>query len=174
MHLNLELKARCRDLGKARRIARSLRARKLKLLRQSDTYFDVRRGRLKIREISGTSAELIYYERPDKTGDRFSQYTIVKIEQARPLKIMLRNALGSKITVRKRRSVYLYKNARIHLDTVQGLGSFIEFEVIVEKGRQQARTLMKELRRKFDIVPEMIIRGSYSDLLLRKEMKNRR
>ena len=66
--------------------------------------------------------------------------------------------------VRKRREVWLYRNARIHLDTVEGLGRFIEIEVVVTDGMAQARALMKELRAVLGICAKDLIAGSYSDL----------
>ena len=72
--------------------------------------------------------------------------------------------LGAQGCVRKRREVWLYKNARIHLDTVEGLGRFIEIEVVVTEGMPQARALMKELREVLGISAKDLIAGSYGEL----------
>ena len=49
------------------------------------------------------------------------------------------------MVVEKKRRLFLYKNSRIHLDEVRGLGTFIEFEVLVKHGKQQAQKLLELL-----------------------------
>ena len=73
--------------------------------------------------------------------------------------------LGAKVRVRKRREVWLYRNARIHLDTVEGAGRFIEIEVVVTDKMAQARALMKELRDVLGIRSADLLAGSYGELL---------
>jgi adenylate cyclase class IV len=63
--------------------------------------------------------------------------------------------------------VFLLKNARIHLDKVDRLGSFIEFEVIVRSGLRQARAMMKRLTKSFALEGQRSLAFSYSDLMLR-------
>ncbi len=70
--------------------------------------------------------------------------------------------------------LYLFNNARIHLDSVQGLGSFIEFEVLVTKGKTQAKSLMRTLSKKFSISKAAVIASSYSDLLFRQKRVRKR
>lgn len=60
---NIEIKARCEDLSKAREIANRLQAKPLRLIRQIDTYFNTSRGRMKLREIPGKGAWLIPYSK---------------------------------------------------------------------------------------------------------------
>jgi adenylate cyclase class IV len=67
--------------------------------------------------------------------------------------------------------LFLYQNSRIHLDRVQGLGAFIEFEVPVTRGKKQARSMMNKLRETFRIRQKDIRGGSYRDLLSRRKMK---
>jgi len=57
---------------------------------------------------------------------------------------------------------------RIHLDRVEDLGEFIEFEGVVPDGGDSARfaSLLTDLRQSFGIEEEDLLRGSYSDLLL--------
>jgi predicted adenylyl cyclase CyaB len=77
--------------------------------------------------------------------------------------------LGIKVVVDKKRILYYYKNARIHVDTVKDLGNFMEIEVEVKKGDKQAETLMKELLEYLQIPKSDFIKNSYSDLLLKKK-----
>src|SRR3989442_10615492 len=119
---NIELKARCSDLEQARAAALRLGARDAGSQNQIDTYFSVPNGRLKLREIQGQRAELIWYEREDRAGARESRYHVVPISNADELKLILAAACGMRGRVIKRRQVYLYCNVRIHLDTVESLG----------------------------------------------------
>jgi len=164
MPVNLELKAKCRSLSRAKRICREIGARRAGLLRQRDTYYDVRSGRLKLREINGKSFELIYYLRGNEKGSRYSKYYVLPLRERRVVNRLLESACGVRAVVRKKRELYLFENSRIHLDVVDGLGSFIEFEVLVTKGKRQAQVLMAFLRKRFDIDLSDVFAGSYSDL----------
>ena len=169
MPKNLEIKARYASLAAARRIARSIEARFAGTLRQTDTYFKVRRGRLKLREINRKRLELIYYRRENARKNRYSNYSVLQLPDADASKRLLRSVFESSVVVKKKRELYLYKNSRIHIDHVERLGGFIEFEVLVVHGKRQAQVLMAYLRRKFAIDSSSLIAGSYSDMILRKK-----
>ncbi|MES1213222.1 MAG: class IV adenylate cyclase [Singulisphaera sp.] len=166
---NIEIKARLRDLDRARQVARELVPERPQILQQTDTYYRCTQGRLKLRQFSAGTAELIAYARPDDDGPRLSQYHLLKIADAQTLDEALRTTLGVLVVVRKVREVYLHENVRIHLDEVEGLGAFLEFEAVLERtlttatGEQQVR----ELCDLFTLAPADLIAGSYSDLLLR-------
>jgi predicted adenylyl cyclase CyaB len=163
---NLELKAHCSSLSRAEEQARKAGAEERALLRQTDTYLKARNRRLKLRETEGESAELIAYERAEDSLERWSEYTKVTIADPARFHEAAEKA-GVLVVVRKERKLYLYRGARIHLDSVEGLGSFIEFEVPSD-GAADPPTLMKELRKIFGVREKDIERGSYSDLLLAK------
>ena len=169
MPKNLELKSLYDSLPRAKRIARAIGAVHKGLLLQVDTYFSVRSGRLKLREIDGEKFELIYYERANAKKSRYSDYRIVPLIEPRSARDLFRVLFGISVVVRKKRTLFLYQNARIHVDSVERLGSFIEFEVVVNRGKKQARALMQFLRKEFRINPTTLVGGSYSDLLRRKE-----
>src|SRR4051794_8194198 len=133
MAKNIEIKAKCNDLAAARRGAKRVGARRVGVLHQVDTYFHVARGRLKLREIRGGGAELIWYVRQNRAAARESNYALVAVEEPGPLKRALAAALGVRSVVRKRRELWMYENVRIHLDEVEGLGRFIEFEAVMSK-----------------------------------------
>src|SRR5947207_1374897 len=118
MPRNIELKARLDDPAVATRVAEQLCGRVAKIERQLDTYFGSPHGRLKLREIDGHKAELIWYQRPDQAEAKASDYRIVPVADAAGLKQALGSALGIRGTVGKLRRIYLYKNVRIHLDEV--------------------------------------------------------
>ena len=165
MPQNLEIKCAYPSPARARTRAMALGAHHKGTLRQIDTYFKVRSGRLKLREINGRQFEIIYYNRPNSRSTRYSDYTIVALPEARGAKSLFRSLFGVAVVVRKKRTLFLYRNARIHVDTVAGLGTFLEFEVVVTKGKRQAKELMTLLLKEFGINSSMLIGGSYSDMI---------
>lgn len=167
MPKNLELKARVASIETARDAANRTGARFEATLVQTDTYFKVPYGRLKLREISGRSAELIYYDRTEKADERWSTYTRLPLSDARQLHRVLANSLGVTAVVRKTREVFRYQATRIHLDQVEGLGTFIEFEV-QDSEEAESRNEMEILRVAFGVVPASIIRTSYADMLMER------
>jgi len=173
MPRNLELKARCSSLASASVTARSLCGRKKAILRQTDTYFGLPEGRLKLREIAGRKSELIWYHRPDKAGVRLSRYVIVPVANPNQICSLFGKLFGTLVRVQKERHLYLFRNARIHLDRVKGLGEFIEFEVVIRKGLSQAKDLMSFLRSEFRIRRNELRSSSYSNLLLNRSSRTR-
>lgn len=135
---NIELKSKCSDLARARDAALRLGAQEAGLLEQTDTYFHCKTGRLKLRETAGRRAELIAYSRPDDAAARASEYHLAPVEEPGPLKRGLAAALGVRVVVVKRRQLLIWHNVRIHLDDVEGLGSFVEFEAVMDPGEDEA------------------------------------
>lgn len=165
MPQNLEIKARIKSRQEAQTVAEQLGANFSCEIEQVDTYFKVPDGRLKLREFGDGRGELIFYRRPEQELNRWSTYSIYPSPDASQMRLILSEALGVITVVKKSRIVYIWKNARIHLDRVEDLGDFLEFEVLVIHGEEQAEDLMKELRRNFNIADANIIRCSYADLL---------
>jgi len=130
MPRNLEVKARINNLSAAEKVALEIGAIFEGEFFQVDTYFNVKNGRLKLREFDSGFAELIFYHWVEDGFERWSDYEVVKLSDSAFLKNLLVMAWGIKVIVEKRRKVYIFKNARIHIDNVSGLGYFIEFEVI--------------------------------------------
>ena len=168
MPTNLEVKAKYPSLAAAIRISRSLGARFGGELKQTDTYFKVRRGRLKLREINGKALELIYYRRENAKRNRYSNYTVLSLNNNDAAKRLLKSLFETTVVVKKKRELFLYKNSRIHIDFVAGLGGFVEIEVLVVRGKRQAQELMSFLRRNFGIASSSLIAGSYSDMIRRR------
>jgi len=109
--------------------------------------------------------ELIAYLRPDRPSARTSEFQRLPTPDAAGARALLEAMFGLRACVRKRREVWLYRNARIHLDTVDGLGRFVEIEVVVVEEMAQARALMRELRRALAISAKDLVAGSYSDAM---------
>ena len=163
----MELKARDRDPECSRRVCEGLGADDEGLLSQLDTYFQVPRGRLKLREQSPGDAQLIAYERADDRGNRESNYRIVAVPDPAEMKAVLAATLGVRVEVRKERHLYLFEGVRIHLDEVEGLGAFIEFEGVAtaERSADAYEPMLVDLRRQFGIADADLLAVSYSDLV---------
>ncbi len=162
----VELKARYEDLGKARALLSG--ATSLGTVVQLDTYFSLGGRRLKLRSIDGTKeGQLVYYERPDASGVKESRVLLASVSDAAAVCEMLTRILPVKAEVRKTREVYRFQGVQIHLDTVTGLGKFLEFEKILadDSEREEGQKTLEALRRYFQIPEEDLMASSYSDLL---------
>ncbi|HYC40242.1 MAG TPA: class IV adenylate cyclase [Chitinophagaceae bacterium] len=163
-HLNVEIKARCDNPRFIRRYLRERNADFRGTDEQTDTYFNVARGRLKIRE-GKIENSLIFYERENQLGPKASAFHLVPSPDPR-LKNALAAALGVRKVVSKKREIYYLGNVKFHIDEVPGLGNFVEIEagdlnspMSEERLRAQCAYYMKE----FGISEEDLVSGSYSD-----------
>jgi predicted adenylyl cyclase CyaB len=163
---NLEFKAPLDDSKRVLSRARELGADLWGDLRQTDTYFSVPHGRLKLRETAGFQGELVYYERDEWAADRPSDYQIAHVVEPATMLDVLERALGMLAVVRKRRTLLLLDTARIHLDNIEGLGSFLEIEVPVKDGEAGARARIDSLIYDLGYAWSDCIRASYLDLML--------
>ena len=164
MRSNIEIKARCREPARARALATET----VGIDRQVDTYFVTREGRLKLRESSLSGGQLVAYFRADDDGPRRSDYQLIAVEDATGLKAMLTTMLGVHRVVRKTREILLHENVRIHVDEVDGLGTFIELEAVFdgtpeEEERNHARVqwMMGEM----GVTDADLIAGSYEGMV---------
>ncbi len=164
---NVEIKAVCRDLDAARTAAARLGAECQGTIHQVDTYFRVPSGRLKLRQATPGSDQLVYYHRPDDPQPKVSEIHMVEVAHADALCGLLSTALGVLARVAKQRELWLLDNVRIHLDAVDGLGTFIEFEILVTEEHPEAacHARAKELLKALGVSPADLVAGSYSDLL---------
>jgi adenylate cyclase class 2 len=162
---NLELKARDRDPERSLRVCAELGAEDGGTLLQTDTYFEVPRGRLKLRE-EAAGAHLIAYERPDLPAQKESRYRVVAIDDPEELKQAFTELFGVTAVIRKERRLFVFERVRIHLDSVDGLGDFVEFEGVVEGDGEPGEFggLLEELRGSFGIVDGDLVDGSYADM----------
>jgi homotetrameric cytidine deaminase len=164
--VNVELKAVDRDPEATARRCRTLGATASGELRQIDTYFLVRRGRLKLR--SGGESELIAYGRPDGAQATESRYVLAPVSAPAELAEALEAALGTVVVVSKRRRLFLWEGVRIHLDEVDGLGSFVEFEAVLPDAgdAETARGKVARLRAELGIEDDALVSVGYADLLM--------
>jgi adenylate cyclase class 2 len=166
--LNLELKARDTDPERSLATCKNLGAEDHGILLQKDTYFHVTRGRLKLRRQNDGNAQLIAYERPNLTGRRESHYRIVEVNDVSELEAALAGVLDIAAVVKKTRRLFVFDGVRIHLDQVEGLGRFIEFEGVASENGSLARyeDLLSDLRKSFVIEDSDLLAESYCDLIL--------
>ncbi|HEY2105063.1 MAG TPA: class IV adenylate cyclase [Candidatus Binataceae bacterium] len=164
---NVEIKARCADAAAMARAVAAAGAVCQSTFSQVDTYFNVPTGRLKLRQTDNSARELIFYRRANQHAPKLSRYDRMPIAPGQTLDFLLTQALWVKTVVRKRRQLWRLDNIRIHLDEVEGLGPFIEFEVEVLPGRDVpgCRAQAQALLRRLEIPESDLVGGSYSDLM---------
>ncbi|HST38446.1 MAG TPA: class IV adenylate cyclase [Conexibacter sp.] len=169
---NVELKARDRDPARTLAVCAALDgAVDEGTLWQRDTYFVVARGRLKLREERPGGATLIQYLRPDDEEAKLSCYRLVGVDDAEVCRAALDAALGTRVVVEKERRLFLWRDVRIHLDTVVGLGAFVEFEAVApaESDLVPEHERVAELRATLAIAGEDLVAEGYADLISGKE-----
>jgi homotetrameric cytidine deaminase len=165
---NIELKARDPRPGRTLELALALGAQDRGEIAQRDTYFERTGGRLKLREQDPGETELIQYRRDDAEEARESEYRRVPVAEAAALREALDAALGTLVVVEKRRRLLLWEGVRIHLDEVEGLGSFVELEAVAAPGSGLVaeHAKVERLRGELELADEAMVAQSYSDLLL--------
>jgi predicted adenylyl cyclase CyaB len=165
--LNVELKAWVHDLQLARAVARQLTTRPLEKLGQRDTYFHCPTGRFKLREMDQQPGQLIWYQRASEQQARSSHYMLVDVSDPEGMRNLLAATLGIRAVVEKQREVYFYDNVRIHLDQVRSLGTFLEFEAVLEHPDQlpEGHEQLAFLRGQFSIAEKDLLEGSYGEMV---------
>ena len=166
----IEIKARCSELDKARKILQGKHADFKGVDHQIDTYFRVNLGRLKLRE--GTiENHLIHYERENKEGPKQSKVLLFTSDPKSSLKEILTKSLGILAVVDKQREIYFIENVKFHLDSVKGLGTFIEIESIDKEGNLGKEKLLEQCNfflQLFNVQKKDLLPTSYSDMLINK------
>lgn len=167
MASNIEIKARVDDFDALKARAESLSDTSVEVIPQEDTFFNTEKGRLKLRVLAPDLGYLIYYVRPDQDGPKRSDYHLAETRDPENLKIALSLALGVRGVVRKTRYLYLVGQTRIHLDDVEGLGHFMELEVVMHEGQGDAegQTIAEDLMRRLGVREAALLDGAYMDLL---------
>ena len=167
MARNIEIKARIASIAALQPQVAALAQHGPEPIDQDDTFFPCPHGRLKLRAFADGRGELIAYERPDTPGPKASNYLITPTGTPDALRSTLARALGEAGRVKKQRLLFLIGRTRVHLDRVDGLGEFLELEVVLrdgepaEHGIAEAHTLLQRL----GVQPEQCIAGAYVDLL---------
>jgi len=164
---NIEIKAHARNFDEIRRRAEALSDQPVEVIPQEDTFFHTLQGRLKLRLLSGNQGQLIYYTRPDQEGPKRSDYHISHTSDPANLKRVLELAYGVRGVVRKTRYLYLVGQTRVHLDDVEGLGQFMELEVVMQDGQSDAegQAIAEGLMARLGVEKSDLLEGAYMDLI---------
>ena len=167
MPRNIEIKARVDDLDALAARVAAIATSGPTAIAQDDTFFPCPAGRLKLRELADGTGQLIFYQRADEEGPKASFYVLSPTDSPASLRAVLTQAHGQAGRVVKQRTLYLVGRTRVHLDRVQGLGDFMELEVVLaddeppQDGVDEAHALMAQL----GIAPQALVQGAYRDLL---------
>lgn len=170
MAKNLEYKVQYESLERILPKLKILGATHRETIHQVDTYFNSPKGRLKLRETDDSDEGwLIYYERPNETISRYSLYQLCKITEGSNLRELLTEALQVKTVVKKDRAIWMYKNTRIHLDTVVDLGEYVELETVFQgQSETDAITEHDHVKHTLELDLAEPIAVSYSDMSIQK------
>jgi len=165
---NVEIKARTNKANTIRNFLLDNKAEFKGVDEQTDTYFNVEHGRLKLRQ-GNIENNLIFYNRPNQSGPKQSDFDVLKVEDSNLLREMLAKSIGIKVLVHKKREIYFIGNVKFHIDSLEGLGQFVEIEasnkeypVDITQLHQQCIYYMKE----FGIEEGDLVNLSYSDMLI--------
>ena len=162
MPVNLELKLKINPKQNTERLIKKISGSRKKILNQKDIYYKCKNGLLKLR-IENDDCCLIKYFR-DETGTRWSDYEILKLE-GRNVEKYLSDIFSVEVIVEKVRKLYVYKDTRIHLDEVKGLGKFLELETVVTKSKRHAQKEFALVVKLLNLDLTKQIKSSYRDLL---------
>lgn len=171
--INIEIKAKCSDISHVIDYLNSHNAKHVGKSEQTDTYFKVKRGRLKVRE-DPIQNLVIYYEREEYTEAKQSNVTMFEYDPKTRLKETLAKTNGILVEVKKTRDVYRIDNIKFNVDHVEGLGDFVEIEADDLDGKLPKDRLQGQVDQymaAFGIKKADIINASYSDLLLGRTPK---
>lgn len=173
MARNIEIKAYIDNINACLSTAKLLAGAEPELIKQEDYFFHCANGRLKLRIFSSKNGELIFYNRKNDTGPKMSEYFISRTNEPNTLLDVLEKSYGIRGVVKKIRNLFLIGNTRIHIDQVENLGSFLEFEVVLSKdmnikaGEKEAKRLMEQ----FGIKKGSLINCAYIDLIESRKIK---
>lgn len=171
MARNIEIKAHVADWQTLKAKAASMADEGPVEIVQDDIFFSCPNGRFKLRILSKENGQLVFYRRPDQEGPKLSHYFVSLTQEPGVLRDVMARAYGEAGRVRKVRTLYMVGRTRVHLDRVEGLGDFMELEVVLadgeplEKGQEEADRLRKDL----GIAPDQLIDVAYIDLIEAKK-----
>jgi len=169
MHRNIEIKAKVQDIERIISKAAKLSDTAQVTIEQHDTFFKSKNGRLKLRKFKDGTAELILYKRPDILGPKLCTYdkVVINSDIVESMINILSQSIGVLGIVKKTRFLYIVGQTRIHIDKVDGLGNFLELEVVLRKDQdvETAQKIADDLMGALFIKEDDLIAEAYIDLL---------
>ena len=166
MPTNLELKIGVTSHQSIKKILLQIGAENKGMLNQKDVYYSVPNGLLKLRIENGNES-LIVYNRNENDKSRWSDFEVLKFINGKGEKFFSK-LFDVEIIVKKERELFYYDDTRIHLDTVNYLGKFLELETLVINGKADAKKRFAKIIRLLKLDESKQIRKSYRDLLMNK------
>jgi predicted adenylyl cyclase CyaB len=168
---NIEIKAHVDDLEGLRAKVAALSDAAVEVLDQEDVFFEAHEGRLKLRILGEDSGELIHYHREDSAEPCPSRYLIAPTSAPGALRMILERVLSVLGTVRKTRWLYRVGQTRVHLDRVEGLGDFLELEVVLRGDQSEAEgtAIARDLMDRLGVSSAQLAKGAYLDLLAARD-----
>lgn len=167
MARNVEIKARIESVNALEPRVAALADVGPTAIAQDDTFFHCPHGRLKLRVFADGHGELIAYDRGDTSGPKISDYVRAPIAEPAALREALTRACGQRGRVVKQRTLYLIGPTRVHLDVVEGLGHFLELEVVLrdDQSAAEGEAVAQRLLAALGIAPSQLLPAAYIDLL---------
>lgn len=167
MPRNVEIKARISSVEALIPRAAAIADSGTVAIAQDDTFFHCDAGRLKLRAFADGTGELIFYQRADDAGPKTSEYFLAQTADAATLRDVLTRAYGTTGRVVKQRTLYLTGPTRIHLDRVEGLGDFLELEVVLAEDESEVQGIAtaRAVMRSLGVDASQLVQGAYHDLL---------
>lgn len=160
-----ESKFRVPDPWAVRAVCEERDARMIGIEQQTDTYFQSPNGRLQLRESTHSGAFLLSWAE--------GQATKMQVSDPDTLRKILTAQLGVKLTIKKRREIFLVEDALVNLDDVAKQGYFLKFEGLYEKNERRLLPIglqrMHELQQLFGLTMEDVERRSYYSLQKRAD-----
>jgi predicted adenylyl cyclase CyaB len=166
---NVEIKARYTNPDKIEQILLENGAFFKGTDMQIDTYFNVRKGRLKLRQ-GNIENSLIYYSRNNQQGPKQSNFRLFQTQNLDEILPLLKDSLGILATVKKTRKIFYIDFVKFHIDNLDGFGDFVEIEVgdlEDKKTTEELEKICNHYISLFDIKPEDLVKDSYSDMIMR-------
>ena len=167
MPKNIEIKARVRDAAALEAAVRAVHAGEPERIPQEDLFYACPTGWLKLRVLAGDRGQLVHYARDAGAGPRASRYAIAPTSDPAALARILSAALAPLGAVRKLRRLFLVGQTRVHLDRVEGLGDFLELEVVLRDGQpeEEGIAIARDLMRRFGVEESDLVGETYFELL---------
>ena len=171
MARNIEIKALLDNIDFCENKAKSLSGSDPEIIAQEDFFFNCSNGRLKLRIFSSDKGDLIFYNRKNDKGPKTSEYFITHTNEPSKLLQVLDKSFGIYGVVKKVRKLFLIGRTRVHIDQVENLGNFIEFEVVLSEDEETSigKTEANNLLDQFEIKINYLIECAYIDLIKKKK-----
>ena len=174
--IEVEVKVRA-DHSKARTILRNIGATEIRTEIQADTYFAAPHRdfaktdeALRIRSFDGKA--VLTYKGPKLDGiSKTREELETPIDEEITAKILYALGFSEAGIVRKSREVFIAGKITVCLDTVEGLGEFLEVEIVAEneKDLDISRRELFDFLKHFGAEEKDSIRTSYLEMVLEKK-----